>query len=493
MSDTAIQPPNYTQVPNAILDNMASLSDVELRVMLAACRQTFGWHRERATMSNSFLVKATGKSNQGVRNGVNKSIERKWLKKVGTGKRGVSIYGINFDDPPTELSSTPQLSREDPPNSVDPKKKGKDNLKKKDSSASVGCDSSNGVGEESQKCIDYHRITKPKKTGDCSCLDCGEVMKVRGDVENYVDNCPECNTRVEVQVSTASGWVYLFCPKCDGLLPSLEQPNPFQDKNHPDAPAPTPLHEKIPATPTNGFPRQPRIELPDGPEYQNGDIKPGPMQSQQKPDSVKDTPIAEKAPTSTAPEVVAVEATMPETEPEAEEEKPKTPHQRMQQAIIWAMGWTDQPILEWGQINKTSKKLRDSGIAPETLIGWRTWNSEKFSPLKNPYGIVSTWQDYMIWREDKKLPTSFDDPMMKPQPPPTPPDDNEPFVSPEKVEELRRLTAMVAKSKTIPDYIPGMEEPHEQTEAEYVAECIKIWNKHAPDAGLPVFSEDSTE
>jgi len=70
-----IPPPNYTQVPNVILDHMDHLSDAELRVLLCVCRNTFGWHQDKALCSSSFIAKATGMSVQGVLNGVSRLLK----------------------------------------------------------------------------------------------------------------------------------------------------------------------------------------------------------------------------------------------------------------------------------------------------------------------------------------------------------------------------------------------------------------------------------
>lgn len=80
-----IPPPNYSQVPNILLDNMHLLSESELRVVLAVCRFTFGWHKERAVLSISFLCKATGMSQPGVISGTKKLVERGLLEKKQDG------------------------------------------------------------------------------------------------------------------------------------------------------------------------------------------------------------------------------------------------------------------------------------------------------------------------------------------------------------------------------------------------------------------------
>ena len=56
-----IREPNYTQVPNVFFDEiMIGMSKAQLLVMLAVCRQTFGWHRASCQLSLSDLQKLTG-------------------------------------------------------------------------------------------------------------------------------------------------------------------------------------------------------------------------------------------------------------------------------------------------------------------------------------------------------------------------------------------------------------------------------------------------
>lgn len=57
-----LAPPNYTQIPNRILDFQARLKDAPLRVILCICRETFGYHRKSAALSVSQIAKKTGLS-----------------------------------------------------------------------------------------------------------------------------------------------------------------------------------------------------------------------------------------------------------------------------------------------------------------------------------------------------------------------------------------------------------------------------------------------
>ena len=49
--------PNFTQVPNIVLDNMmSSLNESELKVLLYICRRTYGFHKEKDAISLSQLT-----------------------------------------------------------------------------------------------------------------------------------------------------------------------------------------------------------------------------------------------------------------------------------------------------------------------------------------------------------------------------------------------------------------------------------------------------
>lgn len=84
-----IYKPNYTQIPNSILGDvkrgnvvdpglMATLEGAELKVLLAVCRLTFGYHQETRRASLSMIKNMTGLSRQGVINASN-SLEKKNL------------------------------------------------------------------------------------------------------------------------------------------------------------------------------------------------------------------------------------------------------------------------------------------------------------------------------------------------------------------------------------------------------------------------------
>ena len=67
----AISPPNYTQVPNTILDRMHEMTPAEVVVLMAICRLTFGWHKSEEVLTLSQLERMTGLSRPTVLSGIN--------------------------------------------------------------------------------------------------------------------------------------------------------------------------------------------------------------------------------------------------------------------------------------------------------------------------------------------------------------------------------------------------------------------------------------
>lgn len=77
--------PNYTQVPNIILDAIQDLSGGETKVIFAVCRQTFGFHERRAQLAISRMMELTGLAKASVVEATKRLVDRRWLKKIKAG------------------------------------------------------------------------------------------------------------------------------------------------------------------------------------------------------------------------------------------------------------------------------------------------------------------------------------------------------------------------------------------------------------------------
>lgn len=81
-----VDKPNYTQIPNAILDNMPSMSMPEFCVVMAICRQTFGWHKKSEKLSVTQLREMTGLSKDAVLRALEAALEHGWITRKPAGQ-----------------------------------------------------------------------------------------------------------------------------------------------------------------------------------------------------------------------------------------------------------------------------------------------------------------------------------------------------------------------------------------------------------------------
>lgn len=134
-SVTPIKEPNYTQIPNVILDTYwPSMGAAEKDVVIQVCRQTFGWHKDENELSLSRLMQLTGLSRQGVINGIEAAMKRGILGRRESGNSYVYFVIVNVVDQSTELTIDSQYSRPGTVNAVDTQNKDKES-KTKESAA----------------------------------------------------------------------------------------------------------------------------------------------------------------------------------------------------------------------------------------------------------------------------------------------------------------------------------------------------------------------
>ncbi len=103
------QSPNYTQVPNELLDDlMADMPASALKVLLAIIRLTLGYHRADARITIRRIRFMTGLSKQAVLDGATWAESRHLLFRNRTGNRP-TWWTINIDWP--RLAKSPHLWR----------------------------------------------------------------------------------------------------------------------------------------------------------------------------------------------------------------------------------------------------------------------------------------------------------------------------------------------------------------------------------------------
>ncbi len=85
---------NHTQIPNSVIDNMMFLSGSELKVFVAICRKTIGWHKKTDRISHSQIRKMTGLSINSLRKGIDGLKDKKIIVQENTNLG--YIYEINY-------------------------------------------------------------------------------------------------------------------------------------------------------------------------------------------------------------------------------------------------------------------------------------------------------------------------------------------------------------------------------------------------------------
>ena len=136
--------PNYTQIPNLLLDNMANFTHAEFKVMMYICRRTFGFQKESDKIALSqmlngikkedkILDSGTGLSRQGLLNSLEKLESKGYISSIKKPNR-TTKHVVNLVDQQEQVvnsvDQTSQLSRPEVVNSVDSQKKGKERGKK---------------------------------------------------------------------------------------------------------------------------------------------------------------------------------------------------------------------------------------------------------------------------------------------------------------------------------------------------------------------------
>lgn len=112
MTKKTIDRPNYTQMPNVLFDeHLADMNVAELKVTLAICRETFGWHRPAHQLSYTDLEKMTGLSRKSIKAGIDKGIERQTIKREPRGQSFVYSLVVEEGNQDTKVTSVDQETK----------------------------------------------------------------------------------------------------------------------------------------------------------------------------------------------------------------------------------------------------------------------------------------------------------------------------------------------------------------------------------------------
>lgn len=79
MANNKIDQPNFTQIPNVLLEQSGTMEETELRIILAISRKTFGWHKREDLLSLSQFKILTGMSRPSIVKGIGLAIANGWI------------------------------------------------------------------------------------------------------------------------------------------------------------------------------------------------------------------------------------------------------------------------------------------------------------------------------------------------------------------------------------------------------------------------------
>jgi hypothetical protein len=258
----------------------------------------------------------------------------------------------------------------------------------------------------------------------CNCTT-GEDMRKSGFVgrlgggHDKADTCPDCN---EVRHDGTCLCDDTPLMTGDGLAPqrkfvkheggiTWDTVDPFEDKNDPNAPEPTPLHEKPKPVGTrfsfgaNGIERQPLT--PENSQPKRIVTKEGEPIAQIKPADIK----AETVETKTV-----VQEAAPEKKPAKKKAKAKPKHSKeqrdaMKAAVLKAFHREAKDVMSWALMNKVITKHLDKGHAPDLIIEWGKWNDNLECGKSSSIGALlgDAWGRFMSdKRERDALPSIAD-------------------------------------------------------------------------------------
>jgi len=100
----AFESPNYTQVPNDLFDDkMSRMGYAELKVVLAVCRYTFGYHQTERRISLTKLEAMTGLTRHSVIQGAMEAENHGHIQRFKDS--GVTLWAVRVQRQPVQLEN----------------------------------------------------------------------------------------------------------------------------------------------------------------------------------------------------------------------------------------------------------------------------------------------------------------------------------------------------------------------------------------------------
>ena len=218
-----VAPPNYTQVPNVILDRIAELEAVELAVVLIVCRETFGWHRSVEKLSLSDFTEATGFSRRGVQSAIASLLEREWIQRTKSGQDFTYELAVELWQPVLQSMATSATELWQPVPQPRARhiegKKEKEKKERADERETLPTKLDSELFRSSWKEWEQHR--KEKKQGLTATTRSKQLSKLA--------EMGESRAIVAISYSITNGWTGIFEPKSNAAKKSLPTASDWEE------------------------------------------------------------------------------------------------------------------------------------------------------------------------------------------------------------------------------------------------------------------------
>lgn len=101
--------PNYTRIPNDIIEAMPTLGNAELRVLLAIARKTIGWQKECDVISTRQIEAMTGLGHRHVLAALDSILAKGLIDRTPAKRRGFCYRLVPLGDQFPKVTSSPRV------------------------------------------------------------------------------------------------------------------------------------------------------------------------------------------------------------------------------------------------------------------------------------------------------------------------------------------------------------------------------------------------
>ena len=102
-AEKPIEITNWTRFPNSILDNLDKLTHIEFKILGLMVRKNIGYQHPNKQFSVRYISSKIKSNLKSVNSGLKSLVEKKTIIQIGTGKKGVRYYDIQWAEHDTDV------------------------------------------------------------------------------------------------------------------------------------------------------------------------------------------------------------------------------------------------------------------------------------------------------------------------------------------------------------------------------------------------------